>query len=444
MMYKCSLTSFMNHEDNEIILPQSIFNRLDGKKQITLMAGASPIRMNAVPAGSGISHITLKTTEPAIYSIPEMSNILVKVNPEQHSLSIGPVTALLIDDCPLDRLHGHSLTKFFTECEQWFRQQGGVFYLLPVSSLLKNEMTGFMFIEDSWQTCTVPLPNVLYNRSHSRKIEKLPHYDSALTYMDEQAVHVFNSSFLSKDIVYRALQNNPELHPHLPDTVKGLERLDEMLKVYGDVFIKGINGSKGRYIIRVLKREKDYLVYQNSFSPERMIPFNSFDSLQRKLQSWCRSSTYIVQQTIPFLTMGKNPLDFRFLCHKDLEGDWKVISAVARIAHKDQFVSNIDQGGRMESPPSVLQSLFPGSDSRSLYSDMKSLSIAASASLSKHLRGHYAEFGIDIGVDREGKPWIIEINSKPSKKTFVDNERIRPSVKALYEYSFHIWKAEED
>jgi hypothetical protein len=445
MMYKCSFINFENgRNEDELLLPEVIYHKFDVSKQVILIAGNSFLNVHCSPSATGNSQITLKTSNPLFSSIPRMDNILVKLNPDNNSLTIGPVTALLIDHCQGDKLNTHSLKEYFTECQSWFQLKGGLFYLLPVTSLLKNRTEAWIFDQNEWQMKTMPLPHVIYNRSHSRKIETHPLYESSLKRMNDHSVHLFNSSFLSKDIVHVHLLNSKQLQPHLPETVQGLERVDEMLAVYTDVFVKAVNGSKGRYIIRIQKRENDYLVYQNSFTSKRTLTFPTYSSLYRQLHSWCGDSHYIVQQTIPLKTVKEQPLDFRFLCHKNHKGAWTVISSVARIASENQFVANIDQGGRMDSPLSILTSLFDSDEGRLIFTKMKALALSASSVLTQHLDGHYAELGIDIGIDCDGKPWIIEINSKPSKRTFVDNERVRPSVKTLYEYSYNIWNEKED
>ncbi|MEG9296229.1 YheC/YheD family protein [Mangrovibacillus sp. Mu-81] len=445
MMYKCSFISFENERNaDELLLPEGIYHKFDVSRQLTLRAGASSLNVNCLPTGRGDSQITLKTSHPLFSSIPRMENILVKLDPAKNSLSIGPVTALLIDHCHEDKLNTHSLKEYFTECQRWFQLKGGLFYLLPVTSLLKNGSEAWVFNQSEWQKKIMLLPHVIYNRSHSRKLETHPLYESALKRTEGQSVHLFNSSFLSKDIVYKQLRNSKQLHPHLPETVQGIDRIDEMLSIYKDVFVKAVNGSKGRYILRVQQRANDYLVYQNSFTSKRTLTFPTYSSLYKQLQSWCHASHYIVQQTIPFVSVNDQPLDFRFLCHKNHKGTWSVISSVGRIASEKQFVANIDQGGQIESPLSIMTSLFPHEDGKVILVKMKALALSASSFLSQHLDGQYAEFGIDIGIDGNGKPWIIEINSKPSKRTFMDNERVRPSVKALYEYSYNIWNEKED
>lgn len=65
---------------------------------------------------------------------------------------------------------------------------------------------------------------------------------------------------------------------------------------------------------------------------------------------------------------------------------------------------------------------------------MKELAIEACSLVTQMSDGIIGELGVDIGVDEEGKLWIIEINSKPSKNFEAESNKIRPSAKALLEY----------
>ncbi len=199
-----------------------------------------------------------------------------------------------------------------------------------------------------------------------------------------------------------------------------------------------------RYILRIQKQEKGFLVHQNSFSSKSPISFPNYLSLHKQIHSWCKSSSYLTQETIHFKTFEEQQLDFRFLCHKKAKGKWEVVSSVARVAANQQFVANVDQGGRIEKPLTILTSLFPDKESYKIMSEMKELSLSSAHLLSESLGGNFAELGIDIGVDSNGDPWIIEINSKPSKRTYLETGRIRPSVKALYEYCLTTWTDKEE
>ena len=111
------------------------------------------------------------------------------------------------------------------------------------------------------------------------------------------------------------------------------------------------------------------------FLQQSPISFPTYLTLQKQIHSWCKSSSYLIQETIPFKTFEDQQLDFRLLCHKKAKGNWEVVSSVARVAANQQFVANVDQGGRIEKPFTILTSLFPANKSHKIMSEMKELSL---------------------------------------------------------------------
>ncbi|MCA1059634.1 YheC/YheD family protein [Rossellomorea aquimaris] len=436
MKIKCSFRSHLNTNDHHhLYVPTRIMKNLTFKRHMTLKCGNSLLDVICMETKADSLQIMLDTTDSLFASLPNLESIWVSTDERKGIIHLGPVVALLINQS----IQTHSLKEYFTECQDWFQRKGGFFYLLPLSSFIGNETGGVVHNGSDWETKDLPLPHLIYNRCHSRKMERSPSFQKALIRLREKDISLFNSGFLAKDEVYHALKDSPVISQHLPETVQGFDSLEEMLTDFQDVFIKGINGSKGRYIMRIQKRDSGFHMRQNTFSPENPLTFPSYSALYKQIRSWCKSTSYIVQETIPFLSIEDQPLDFRFLCHQNRKGDWELVSSVARIAARDQFVANVDQGGRIEKPLLVLQSFFSPQQSRTILKEMKELCIVSAKLLADSLEGHFAEFGIDVGIDESGKPWLIEINSKPSKRTYLENDRIRPSVKALYEYSFSKW-----
>ncbi|WP_226676915.1 YheC/YheD family protein [Rossellomorea aquimaris] len=435
MKIKCSFISRLNSSGHHYLyVPEKMMDRLSLKRHMTLKCGNSMLGVTCLETRADSLQIMLDTADTLFASLPNIENIWISIDERRAIIHVGPVVSLLINQS----IQSHSLKEYFTECQSWFQRKGGFFYLLPLSSFLGDGAEGYIQNGNEWVSSKVPLPHVIYNRCHSRKIERSPSFQSALSRSLDQDIQLFNSRFLAKDEVYNVLKNSPVLNPHLPKTVQGLNSLEEMLTEYQDVFVKGVHGSKGRYIMRIKKIDTGFLMRQNSFSPDTMITFPSYSALYKQLRSWCKSA-YLVQETIPFLTVDEQPLDFRFLCHMNGNGEWDLVSSVSRIAAHGQFVANVDQGGRIEKPHIALQRFFSPQKSREILKEMKGLCIGASKLIADSVEGHFGEFGIDVGIDESGKPWLIEINSKPSKRTYLENDRIRPSVKALYEYGFAKW-----
>jgi len=143
----------------------------------------------------------------------------------------------------------------------------------------------------------------------------------------------------------------------------------------------------------------------------------------------------LIQQTIPLLTWEDRHLDFRVLCHKNYQESWRVTSVVARVSAEEQFVSNVARGGQTMKPLKPLTSLFGKDIAIQQVALIKELALETANIVSQSAPGNYGEFGIDIGVDHDGKMWIIEVNSKPSKSFEERDVKIRPSSKAIIEYS---------
>lgn len=69
-----------------------------------------------------------------------------------------------------------------------------------------------------------------------------------------------------------------------------------------------------------------------------------------------------------------------------------------------------------------------------LYHTLTHLAKKTAHSLDKQHAGLLGELGIDLALDEQFHPWIIEVNSKPSKRFDGTRDKLRPSVKALIDY----------
>ncbi|WP_420908718.1 YheC/YheD family protein [Brevibacillus humidisoli] len=112
-------------------------------------------------------------------------------------------------------------------------------------------------------------------------------------------------------------------------------------------------------------------------------------------------------------------------------------------------MSNVSRGGSMMSAVRALHMCGPWKEAaRPSAAMLKQAALRLARSLEKALPGHYAEFGIDLGVDTRGRIWLLEVNSKPSKaentlqtpEGTVDppQRRPRPSVRKLMEYTAYV------
>jgi hypothetical protein len=341
-----------------------------------------------------------------------------------------------------------SIHDFCKELAEYTETKGGLFYVASLAMYTGHERLGYMLENNRWVKTYVPEADCIYNRIHSRKTERSPKFQEFLQHLQNSHIPIFNERFLHKWEVYYHLANYDYLCPFLPETqmLTSKQTLEQFLAKYETVFIKPIYGSQGKKIFRIQKKENHFLLQYSTFSMEKEQIYPSVSALFPALKERIRQPV-IIQQGIPLQTYKSRPVDFRLLCHRVNDGKWKLTSAVARVASEENFVSNVARGGELFHINHILNELYEPGINTSQKNFLKELSLEIAAALSASTTGLYGEFGIDLALDTRGKPWIIEVNTKPSKNfdTPLSAKRIRPSAKAIIDYcTYLINKKERD
>jgi glutathione synthase/RimK-type ligase-like ATP-grasp enzyme len=354
---------------------------------------------------------------------------------EMNSLFLGPIIGLVTDfkHKRNEEPYFRSIHNFCEELHQGLTENGGFLYVFSYQDF--SDM-GYYFESGNWKSATLPLPDVIYNRIHSRRIEFGEEYHIFRRRLTELNIPIFNDRFLSKWEVHEHLIHENHLHSYIPDTnLFTKDNLAVFAEKYETVFIKPVHGSQGRNIFK-LKKENSYFVLESSIkvqSENQQINL-SLEEIYPYIKPLLNNRIYIIQQGIPLLTYQDRGMDYRVLCHKNPQDNWVVTSVVARISAEDEFVSNIARGGEIMTPLNALKDSMSISDAKWLIAQMKELAIETALIIERKSSGITGELGIDIGIDQDGKPWLIEVNSKPSKNFEDGQMKIRPSAKAIIQF----------
>lgn len=323
-----------------------------------------------------------------------------------------------------------NIHSFCEELHQAAQALNGEFSIFSIRDVKEELIEAYTFDGERWVKQPQRFPSVIYNRIHSRKFEQSEQYRSFLTLIQSKNIHLFNSRYFSKWEVHQLLLD--ELTEYLPETkMATLETLQHMLHSYEELFLKPIYGSQGKGIIRVFNNHKHFFA---SFPDNKNICYENEEQLIIGLKPFFQKQAYIVQQGISCLTDQDRRIDFRVLCHKVNRDEWRITSIVARAAGEYSFLTNIAQGGEILKPILPLMANFQREWAFTLLEFLKELALRTAIVFSKQFDGTLGELGIDIGIDVVGKPWLIEINSKPSKNFEIKHTKIRPSAKAIIEY----------
>ncbi|MFJ5715046.1 YheC/YheD family protein [Neobacillus sp. NPDC093127] len=353
-----------------------------------------------------------------------------------HTLKLGPVVGLLTNFTSKkhEEPHFRSIHTFCEELHHGLTEQGGFFYVFAYDQFL-NE--AYYLVDGKWIPFELPLPDVIYNRIHSRRLEQKESYKQFRTRLEQLMIPIFNDRFLSKWEVYEQLSNERQLSAYIPETkLFSKEHLNDFIQKYETVFLKPIHGSQGRNIIKVKKERENHYTFQSSITNQidNVEEGGTLDEIYQLVKPILHNQIYIIQQGLDLVTHQACAMDFRILCHKSLTNHWNITSTVARIAADGEFVSNIARGGTITRPLMALSNCLGRTKSLAILEMMKELALETASVISSRSAGITGELGIDIGVDHDGRIWIIEVNSKPSKNFEDDVGKIRPSAKAIIQF----------
>ncbi|MCP8968178.1 YheC/YheD family endospore coat-associated protein [Ectobacillus ponti] len=359
--------------------------------------------------------------------------------PSKRELVLGPVIALLTEIKEMD--NGPSFGNVAAFCEElaaFSEQMGCFFYVTSLSLWDDDDVEGYRFENGAWLKESMPFPNIVHNRVHSRRAEQSTRFLNWLKHMKARGIPHFNDRFLNKWEVHELLQGFPYLKPYIPETalLQTKQELADMLASHSCLFLKPIYGSQGRNILRVTRDEAGYLLDYTTFTGDVQRSYTSLDELFRTIKRLTGQRSYLMQQGLSLYRYKQRPLDFRILCHKTPEHRWKVTSSIARVSAEKQFVSNAALGGSLHRPEEVLQPAFSSKEARHIKKLLGELAIEVAKCISLSYDGLYGELGIDMAVDEHGNPWFIEANSKPSKNMMPQTAgpAIRPSVRSILQY----------
>lgn len=379
------------------------------------------------------------------WSIPNGSRFRVAYRSEDQTLRLGPLIGVIVNRVyeTAERRFG-SNTTFYKELADTCQLRGGMAFFFSQDHIRtqKNTIKGWTYA-NGWRKMTFPLPDVVYNRISTRKIEQNSVVQNFFDQLNASRIPVFNEKFLDKNEVFDALQKDPTLHPYLPESylLRNYAMFKRMCTKYPVIFLKPVKGSLGKGIIRITKLPTGkYSCQTMSINGAKVRHFSSISRIFKHLSGQIKSRRYQIQQGLTLLTCKGRPVDFRALVQKNNKGEWSITSIVGRIAGPNHFVSNLARGGSLNSVRDVLiQSKLPADQIKRVESKLKTLAVRLAEGIDHHIPYHFGELGVDLAVENNGKVWLLEINSKPSKS---DNtslatptaRKARPSVRKVIQY----------
>ncbi len=355
----------------------------------------------------------------------------------QNTITVGPVFCLVTNASGDPDQPFGAYTAFCRELAEYCEENHILFYVYQLKAWNGNSFPGMIWNQRFWMETNLPQPSVIYNRIHSRKLEKSSTVQELKSFWRDHKIPYFNESFLNKWEIHQKLLPYDQLAPFLPETIllNSFDDIQTMMSKHSTLYLKPLNGSQGKHIFRISYRSNSFSLDYSSFHANQTITSSTLSGLYSAIRARSNHVPYLIQQGIPLLEIEGCPVDFRILCLKGPSEKWHVTSAVSRIAHsKEQFVSNIARGALLKK---FEDGLIPFNDAikKQTKRILPELAREISQIIDHETEGLFGELGIDLSVDQEGHPWIIEVNTKPSKTSDgIRTNAYRPSVKALIRF----------
>lgn len=306
---------------------------------------------------------------------------------------------------------------------------------------------------NSWISRQCHFPDVIYDRIFpTRSPNSIAALRMAHRLRRQPGVLFFGNALNGKWQVYKALAEDSSIRPCLPETelCSSGDVLEAMLRRHKVVFFKPDLGTQGKGIMRIQVLDNKRLYYKGR--DRNSVTFAGiaagFAELYRVARNFAAGRRYLVQQGLPLHVYRNSPCDVRVIVQKDGQGQWVITGHAVRVGPAAGVTSNLHGGGRAIELQVLLEHLFPEDEEKQkqVLSEIEALALMVAHKLDEML-GRFGELGLDIGLQRDGKIWLIEANSKPGRKVFLytkDFEARRRSIVNPVAYCRYLYFSQQD
>lgn len=276
----------------------------------------------------------------------------------------------------------------------------------------------------AWHRGPYPLPSVLYDQTKSRRLARSLASHNLRSRLTQRGTVLLGPGFLTKHQVVAILKQVPALEPYLPESLPASQRnVRVLLSRYPTVYVKHVNGTLGFGVVRISHHAGGGYRWEAASGFRRTVRLRlpTLTALERRLAKTTRHGTWLVQRGVDLARFHGRSADIRILVQKDGNGQWLLTTAFAKVAAPGQVVTNIGAGGSLHRLDEVLRQAVTHQRWKSTVTDVKArlteVAFLVAEALDRTL-GPLAELGLDLGLDTEGRVWLIEANGKYSRAVF--------------------------
>ncbi|WP_219835997.1 YheC/YheD family protein [Paenibacillus sp. R14(2021)] len=299
----------------------------------------------------------------------------------------------------------------------------------------------------TWSRKWRSFPHMIYDRcriQRSHRFVQLSHFRKKYGHLT-----FLNRVLRNKWTVYNTMRKEEKFRAHLPLTrmYEGQGDLTALIRKFPLVYLKPINGTGGRGILRIEKEQSGTYLIQGRDQSRRIVKPQrvAIAGIHGRLAKWnLKGNRYLVQQGIQLKLPNGRVHDYRMLVQKNGSGEWEVTGCAGRIGANGSITSNLHGGGQAIKMKALMEEWIRNEDAtQSVKQKAEELGVEIAAFLERSY-GRLCELALDLAIDRKGNIWLLEVNPKPSREVFIqagERETYRRAIVKPLEYA--VWLYEQ-
>lgn len=301
--------------------------------------------------------------------------------------------------------------------------------------------------EKGWSREWRSFPDMIFDRC---RIQRNRRFQQLLAFRERYGHLLFlNRPLRNKWTIHQTLLAKSAFREHLPDTVlfQSMSDVNRMLKGSSLIYLKPINGTGGRGILRIERRnnEADTVLVQGRDQKRRIITPRKvhLSRLGSLLQHWNMKDKYLVQKGIQLQLPNGRVHDYRMLVQKNGEGQWELTGCAGRMGAEKSVTSNLHGGGQAVAMQRLMKQWITDEDLRAEINATAEKFGMDVASFLEDTYGNLCELALDLAIDKSGQIYLLEVNPKPAREVFArigDQEMYSKAITQPLDYALWVYR----